>query len=77
MLQMEYKKYPYDYLHKFSFEVMKKLGIPEEEAHIPGEALLKADLMGDPSHGIIRLKRYTWRLDSNLINRKPKMSVTR
>jgi LDH2 family malate/lactate/ureidoglycolate dehydrogenase len=73
---MEYKRYPYDYLHKFSFEVMKKLGISEEDAHIPGEALLKADLMGDPSHGIIRLKRYTWRLDNNLINRKPKMSVT-
>ena len=75
MSKIEYKRYSYEDLIGFSFEVFKKIGVPEEDASIPGEALLKADLMGDPSHGIIRLKRYTWRFDEGLINPKPKMSI--
>jgi LDH2 family malate/lactate/ureidoglycolate dehydrogenase len=77
MSGIEYKTYKYEYLRNFSYEVFKKLGVPEEDASIPGEALLKADLMGDPSHGIIRMKRYTWRFDEGLIEPKPNPKVAK
>lgn len=75
MSKIEYKRYPYEDLREFSFKVFRKLGVPKEDASIPGEALLKGDLMGDPSHGIIRLKRYTWRFEEGLLKPKPNMKI--
>jgi LDH2 family malate/lactate/ureidoglycolate dehydrogenase len=74
---MEYNRYTYEFLKDFCFQVFKKLGVPVEDASIPGEALLKADLMGDPSHGVTRIKRYSWRIDKGLINPKPEMKVVK
>ena len=75
MSKIEYKRYPYEDLKEFCYKLFRKLGVPEEDAYIPGECLLKADLMGDPSHGVYRLNRYIFRFSEGLVKAKPDMKI--
>jgi L-2-hydroxycarboxylate dehydrogenase (NAD+) len=51
------KKYiPFATIEDFMMKVMTKAGIPEADATIVGDVLLKADKLGFDSHGVNRLK---------------------
>jgi len=45
-------------LRQMAFDLFKATGSPDEEADLVSRRLLKADLTGHPSHGIIRLSLY-------------------
>jgi len=53
----------------FNFKLSKK------HSEICAEYLVKAELVGAPSHGISRLKMYCERIKKKLINPKPKIKI--
>ena len=55
--------------------IFKKHGLNENHAKICSEALINAELVGAPSHGLSRLMMYCKRIQKKLINPKPKIKV--
>ena len=55
--------------------IFKKHGLSENHAKICSEALINAELVGAPSHGLSRLMMYCKRIQKKLINPKPKIKV--
>ena len=49
--------------------------LSKKHANICAEALINAELVGAPSHGISRLKMYCDRINANVINPKPKIKI--
>jgi LDH2 family malate/lactate/ureidoglycolate dehydrogenase len=47
---------PFDKLEKFIADVLKSVGLPEDDAKICSDVLISADKQGIDSHGIARLK---------------------
>ncbi len=56
-----------DDLRRTAFEVCQASGSPEAEADLVSTRLLKADLTGHPSHGMIRIPQYMMMLRHDLI----------
>ena len=50
-------------------------GVTKKHASICSEAIINAELVGAPSHGLSRLKMYCDRIKSKLINPKPKIKI--
>ncbi len=60
---------PFDVIEKFMVEVMAKAGIPEADAKIVADVLVKADKLGFDSHGVNRLKPiYLDRINDGILN---------
>ena len=60
---------PFAVLEKFMVNVMVKAGIPEADAKIVGDVLLKADKLGFDSHGVNRFKSiYLDRIKEGILN---------
>ena len=55
--------------------IFKKHGLSKNHAKICSEALINAELVGAPSHGLSRLMMYCKRIQKKLINPKPKIKV--
>ena len=55
--------------------IFKKHGLSENHAKICSEALINAELVGAPSHGLSRLMMYCKRIQKKLINPKPKIKI--
>ena len=55
----EYINIRVDVLRKFTVDVLRKLGVPAEDAEIAVDVLIAADQRGIDSHGLQRFKRYT------------------
>ena len=59
--------------------IIKKIFIShklsKEYASICAEALINAELVGAPSHGLSRLKMYCDRINKKVINPKPKIKI--
>lgn len=64
-------------LTRFVVQVLQKLGVPQEDASITAENLVKADLRGIESHGVARLKRYTDGLKNGVVKARPTVRVVR
>ena len=47
---------PCDLLERFTVDVFRALGVPEDEARICADVLITADRRGIASHGVSRLK---------------------
>jgi len=62
MEHIEHIKVHCEKLLRFSIEVLKREDLGEEEAYIVADSLLRANLRGVDSHGIIRLSDYARRL---------------
>ena len=56
-------------------KIFKKFHLNNEHASISAEYLIKAELVGAPSHGLARLKMYCERIKKKIINPKPKIKV--
>jgi L-2-hydroxycarboxylate dehydrogenase (NAD+) len=64
-------------LTDFSARALQKKGVPEEDARITAELLVKTDLMGIDSHGVAHLANfYCQRIDMGAINVTPNMKMT-
>src|SRR5699024_3467094 len=53
------------------FDVLKKVGLQEEQAKVTSKIMSYADERGIDSHGIILLKTYVERITNNVINKAP------
>jgi LDH2 family malate/lactate/ureidoglycolate dehydrogenase len=62
-------------LQEFCTEAFKKSGLPSEDARLASDTLVKAEMMGVSSHGIIRLPFYCARLNDGGTKAHPEMRV--
>jgi len=60
-------------LQEFTINVLKKFGVPAEDAKIAADVLIAADQMGIGSHGLQRLIRYTSGLKAGVM--KPAANI--
>ena len=60
---------------KIVINVFKNFKLKEAHAEISAEYLIKAELLGAPSHGLSRLKMYCERLNKKIINPNPKIKI--
>ena len=67
---MNYKK-----LKKIVKKILINNGLSNFHALISSEALINAELVGAPSHGLSRLKMYCNRIKKKVINPKPKIKI--
>ena len=64
-------------LKKQILEIFKKHELRKDHSLICANALINAELVGAPSHGLSRLKMYCDRIKKKVINPKPKIKVKR
>jgi len=60
---------------KIVINVFKNFKLKEAHARISAGYLIKAELLGAPSHGLARLKMYCERLNRKIINPNPKIKI--
>ena len=62
-------------LSKIVNKIFIRYGLSKSYAKISTEALINAELVGAPSHGLSRLKMYCDRIKKNVINSNPKIKI--
>jgi len=62
-------------LKKKIIQIFIKYKLSREHALICADALINAELVGAPSHGLSRLKMYCDRISKKVINPKPKIKI--
>ena len=62
-------------LKKLISNIFIKHGLIKNHANICADALVNAELVGAPSHGVSRLKMYCDRINKKVINPKPKIKI--
>ena len=62
-------------LKKIVKNIFLSHGLSKKHAEISSNYILKAELVGTPSHGLGRLKMYCDRIKQKLINPKPKIKI--
>jgi len=62
-------------LKKLIKKILIKYGLTSKDAEICSNALINAELVGAPSHGLSRLKMYCDRIQKKVINPKPKIKI--
>ena len=55
--------------------IFKKYNLSKDHSKIVSDYLIKAELLGAPSHGLARLKMYCDRIKKKLIKAKPKIKI--
>ncbi len=82
LYEKEYPKPSKDYvrvewtsLREFVSQCLQKLGVPKWDSDVVADVLVMADLMGIPSHGVQRLRRYVDGLRAGTINPIPNIRV--
>lgn len=70
------KRFDPEKLTVFAQKVLRKIGMPEEDAQLTGKMLIACDLRGVESHGIAHLQMYSkWMKDGNC-NINPKITIS-
>ena len=62
-------------LHLLIKNIFKKHKLSSKHAKISADALINAELVNAPSHGLSRLKMYCDRINKKVINPKPKIKI--
>ena len=62
-------------LKKKIIKIFKNYSLNNPHAKICAEAIINAELVGSPSHGLSRLKMYCDRIKKKVINPKPKFKI--
>lgn len=63
-------------LQRFTKEIFKAIGCPQNEAEKAAEILISADLRGVDSHGVARLSGYIRLHEKKRLNSQPRIQVT-
>ena len=58
-------------------KIFRNHGLSKNHALICANALINAELVGAPTHGLSRLKMYCDRINKKVINSKPKIKIKR
>jgi len=58
-------------------QIFQRHNLSKDHSKIVSDYLIKAELLGAPSHGLARLKMYCDRIKKNLIKAKPKIKIKR
>ena len=64
-----------DKLKKLLIKIFTKYKLSTSHARICADALVNAELVGAPGHGLSRLKMYCDRINKKVINPKPKIKI--
>jgi len=64
-----------DKLKKLIINIFARYKLSKNHAKICSEAILNAELVGAPTHGLSRLKMYCDRIKKGVINYKPKIKI--
>ncbi len=64
-------------LQRFVAEIFTRAGLPPDDAEWCAETLVRAELRGVTSHGVIRLVNYVGRLENEVVNPKPRVRVVK
>ncbi|MEM4540577.1 MAG: Ldh family oxidoreductase [Archaeoglobaceae archaeon] len=62
-------------LRNFCKEILVKIGVPEDHAQIVADHLITAEVLGQGSHGVIRLIYYQKALEEGFLNPKPRIKI--
>ena len=62
-------------LNKLIKKIFLNHGLSSNHASIAANALINAELVGAPTHGLSRLKMYCDRIKKKVINPKPKIKI--
>ena len=62
-------------LKKLIKNIFRSYGLIKKDASICADAIINAELVGAPSHGLSRLKMYCDRIANKVINPKPKIKI--
>jgi L-2-hydroxycarboxylate dehydrogenase (NAD+) len=62
-------------LKHYTIELLKKVGVPEDEGQMVADVLVEADLRGVDSHGVARLSNYVEAIEKGYITPKAKVTV--
>jgi len=68
---------PFDDLRNFCMRAYTKAGVPQEEAEIVADLLVRADLRGVETHGVTRLPIYIQRLQKGYVRKKSQIAVVK
>jgi LDH2 family malate/lactate/ureidoglycolate dehydrogenase len=68
-------RYDHEQLLDFSRRVFERLDVPAKDAYEVAACLVKAELRGVDSHGLVRLPVYSRRLQAGAVNPKPDVRV--
>lgn len=69
--------FPVETLRDFANGVFTAAGLSQEDAQTVSDVLLHADLRGHASHGVTRIPIYSQRIKAGVVNRAPKVRITR
>jgi len=69
------KKYPMDYLLDVTARIFTACGTPPEDAKLVAQLLVKANLRGLDSHGILRIPQYVKYIDGGQIRPNAQMTT--
>jgi len=62
-------------LKKIVINIFRRFGLSKSHANISTNALINAEIVDAPSHGLSRLKMYCDRINKKIINPKPKIKI--
>jgi len=69
--------FPVDHLRQFTIAVFRHFEVPDADAKLAADVLLKSDLRGIDSHGVARLHTYVEMLELGRINPQPNIKIVR
>jgi LDH2 family malate/lactate/ureidoglycolate dehydrogenase len=69
------QRYRHEDLFEYGCRVLERLGVPLEDAREVAGCLIKADLRGIDSHGMVRLPVYGRRLQAGVVNARPDIKL--
>jgi LDH2 family malate/lactate/ureidoglycolate dehydrogenase len=72
---VEAPRYRHEDLLDYGCRILERVDVRPEDAREVASCLLKADLRGVESHGLVRLPVYTHRIRAGIINARPDISV--
>ncbi len=68
---------PFEDLKNFCKDAYQKVGVPEAEAEIVADLLVRSDLRGVETHGVTRLPIYIQRLQKGYVRKECKITVVK
>ena len=68
---MESRRYRHEELFDFGCRVLERLDVPREHAREVSGCLIKAELRGVDSHGMVRLPVYARRVQAGVVKAQP------
>jgi LDH2 family malate/lactate/ureidoglycolate dehydrogenase len=77
MEKMEIRKVTFEDLRSFCKLAYLKAGVPQDEADIAADLLVRSDLRGVETHGVTRLPIYIQRLQKGYVRKVGKISVVK